>query len=161
MNDSKNGNGSRDSTGAGGANGANTGGASQLTHIPAPEGVAPGVGYTHVVTGPGRLVAVSGQVALDESGEVVGEGDAGAQARQVFENLRRCLAAAGATFDDVIKLTYFVTDIAHLPAIREVRDEHLDAKRLPASTAVQVAALFRPQLLLEVEAFALVADNAG
>jgi enamine deaminase RidA (YjgF/YER057c/UK114 family) len=133
----------------------------RLTYIPAPEGVAPGTGYTHVVLGSGRLVAVSGQVALDERGEVVGAGDPAAQARQVFENLRRCLAAAGAGFGDVVKLTYFVTDIAHLPAVRAVRNEYLDADHLPASTAVQVVALFRPELLLEVEAFALLAEPAA
>ena len=93
----------------------------RLTHIPAPEGVAPGRGYTHVVTGSGRLVAVSGQVALDERGELVGASDPAAQARQVFENLRRCLAAAGAGFGDVIKLTYYVTDVADMPAIRAAR----------------------------------------
>lgn len=90
---------------------------------------------------------------------MVGEGDPVAQARQIFENLRRCLEAAGATFDDVVKLTVFVTDIAHLPAIREARDEHLDSGRLPASSAVQVVALFRPELLMEIEAFAVVADR--
>jgi enamine deaminase RidA (YjgF/YER057c/UK114 family) len=131
---------------------------SHLTHIPAPEGVAPGTGYTHVVTGTGRLVAISGQVAFDESGTLVGEGDPAAQARQVFENLRRCLAAAGATFADVVKLTYFVTDTAHLPAVRTVRETFIDTERPPASTAVQVAALVRPELLLEVEAFAIVGD---
>jgi enamine deaminase RidA (YjgF/YER057c/UK114 family) len=128
----------------------------QLTHITEPDGVAPGTGYTQVVTGTGRLVAVSGQVALDADGKIVGEGDPAAQARQVFENLRRCLAAAEATFADVIKLTYYVTDIGLLPAVRAVRDEYVGADRLPASTAVQVAALFRPELLLEVEAFAIV-----
>ncbi|MEU2872741.1 RidA family protein [Streptomyces olivoreticuli] len=127
-----------------------------LTHVPAPDGVAPATGYTHVVSGAGRFVAVSGQVAFDERGELVGADDAGAQARQVFENLRRCLAAAGATFDDVVKLTYFVTDVAHLPAIRVARDEFIDTERPPASSAVQVAALFRPELLLEAEAFAIV-----
>jgi enamine deaminase RidA (YjgF/YER057c/UK114 family) len=127
-----------------------------LRHIPAPAGVAPGRGYTHVVTGSGVLIVVSGQVALDESGEVVGPGDPAAQARQVFENLRRCLAAAGAGFGDVVKLTYYLTDVAHLPAIRAVRDELLGADRLPASTAVQVAALVQPELLMEVEAFALI-----
>ncbi|MCC3768895.1 RidA family protein [Streptomyces sp. UNOC14_S4] len=132
-----------------------------LTHIPDPAGVTPGAGYTHVVSGTGRFVAVSGQVALDENGELVGAGDTGAQARQVFENLRRCLAAADAAFGDVVKLTYFVTDIAHLPAVRAARDEFLGflgTERLPASSAVQVSALFRPDLLLEVEAFAVVAD---
>ena len=132
-----------------------------IRHIPAPDGVAPGRGYTHVVTGSGRVVAVSGQVALDDRGAVVGPGDPAAQARQVFENLRRCLAAAGAGFGDVIKLTYFVTDVADLPAIRMVRDELLGTDRLPASTAVQVVALVSPELLLEVEALALVAEPAG
>jgi len=131
---------------------------SRLTHIAAPEGVAPGNGYTHVVTGTGRWVAISGQIALDADGNVVGLDDPEAQARQVFENLSRCLAAAGGTFADVVKLTFFVTDVAHLPAIRKARDEHIDTARPPASTAVQVAALFRPELLLEVEAFALLSE---
>ncbi|MFJ8907805.1 RidA family protein [Streptomyces sp. NPDC102359] len=127
-----------------------------LTRIPAPDGVAPAAQYTHVVTGTGRLVAVSGQLALDEDGALVGEGDAGAQARQVFENLRRCLAAAGATFDDVVKLTYFVTDMTHLPAVRAARAAHVPDDRLPAASAVQVASLVRPEFLLEVEALAVV-----
>ncbi|MFD3554523.1 RidA family protein [Streptomyces goshikiensis] len=133
-----------------------TPGTSHLTRVPAPEGVAPSPQYSHVVWGTGTFVAVSGQCALDEKGEVVGVGDAAAQARQVFDNLRRCLAAAGAGFDDVVKLTYFVTDMAHLPALREARAAALTADRLPASSAVQVSALFRPELLLEVEAFAIV-----
>ncbi|MYW02511.1 RidA family protein [Streptomyces sp. SID3343] len=132
---------------------------SRLTHLPAPAGVLPGNGYTQVVTGPGRLVVISGQVAADEHGTLVGEGDPGAQARQVFENLRRCLAAAGATFDDVVKLTYFLTDVAHLPAIRAARDEFVDVTRPPASSAVQVVALFKPEYLLEIEAFALVGGS--
>jgi enamine deaminase RidA (YjgF/YER057c/UK114 family) len=133
---------------------------SSLTHIPAPHGVSPGRGYTHVVTGRGRLVALSGQVAFDADGQLVGPGDPAAQARQVFDNMRRCLAAAGATFGEVVKLTIFVTDIAFLPAVRAARDEVLDSSRPPASTAVQVAALFRPDVLIEIEALALV-DDAG
>ncbi|WP_307717677.1 RidA family protein [Streptomyces sp. V4I23] len=126
-----------------------------LSHIP-PNGVAPANGYSHVVVGEGRLVVISGQVALDAKGHVVGEGDAAAQACQVFENLRRCLAAGGATFADVAKLTYYVTDIAVLPEVRAARDAYVDTARPPASTAVQVAALFRPELLLEVEALAVI-----
>src|SRR5215472_16355049 len=97
-----------------------------IQRLPTPEGVAPSPAYTHVVTGAGRLVAVSGQIATDAEGALVGVGDPEAQARQVFENLRRCLAAAGATFDDVVKLTTFVTDMASLPAIRRVRDTFVD-----------------------------------
>ncbi|MGI5252482.1 RidA family protein [Actinacidiphila glaucinigra] len=127
-----------------------------LTHVAAPEGVLPGTGYSHVVWGEGRFVAVSGQIAVDERGELVGAGDPAAQARQVFANLDRCLAAAGAGWGDVVKLTFFVTDVAFLPAVREARDAYVDTERPPASSAVQVAALFRPELLLEVEAFAIV-----
>src|ERR1700742_2869076 len=100
---------------------------SNLTHIAAPDCVARGAGYTHVVIGSGRLVALSGQVALDEQGQVVGAGDPAAQARQVFENLRRCMAAAGATFDQVVKLAYFLTDVSFLPAGRAARDESSNA----------------------------------
>ena len=129
-----------------------------LRHVAAPEGVPPGRGYSQVVTGRGRLVVVSGQIAQDSTGELVGPGDPAAQARQVFENLGRCLAEAGAGFGDVVKLTFFVLDVADLPALREARDAGIDTARPPASTAVQVAALFAPGYLLEVEALALVDD---
>ncbi|MEV6977780.1 RidA family protein [Kitasatospora sp. NPDC093806] len=129
-----------------------------LTHIAAPDGVASGTGYTQVVTGRGRLVAVSGQVAFDEERRLVGAGDPKAQARQIFENLRRCLAAAGADFSDVVKLTYFLTDIGHLAAVREARDEFFGDTPLPASSAMQVAALFLPEVLIEIEAFAVVPE---
>lgn len=127
-----------------------------LTHITAPEGVAPSDGYTHVVTGPGQLAALAGQMPFDTDGSLVGEGDPEAQARQVFTNMRGCLAAAGGGFRDVVKLTYYVTDAAHIPVILAVRDEFVGTELRPASTVVQVAALYRPDLLLEVDAFALV-----
>jgi len=129
-----------------------------LRHVAAPDGVAAGRGYSQVVTGRGRLVVVSGQIAQDAAGELVGPGDPAAQARQVFENLGRCLAEAGAGFGDVVKLTFFVLDVADLPALRAARDAVIDTARPPASTAVQVAALVVPGCLLEVEALALVDD---
>ncbi|MEW2416009.1 RidA family protein [Streptomyces sp. NPDC046866] len=131
-----------------------------ITRVPAPEGVSPSPQYSHVVWGTGRFVAVSGQCSFDEGGAVVGAGDAAAQARQVFENLRRCLAAAGAGFEDVVKLTYFVTDMAHMAAVRAARDEVIAPDRLPASTAVQVSALVRPELLVEIEAYAVLPAEA-
>ncbi|GKQ39429.1 RidA family protein [Streptomyces sp. A012304] len=131
---------------------------SEPTRIAAPDGVAPAAQYSHVVWGTGRFVAVAGQVPLDAHGRLVGAGDPGAQAHQVFDNLRRCLAAAGASFDDVVKLTYFVTDMAHLPAIRAARAAHIPDDRLPAASAVQVAALVRPEFLMEIEAFAVVGE---
>ncbi len=127
-----------------------------IVHIPAPDGILPGNGYTQVMTGAGRLVVVSGQVAIDAEGRLVGPGDAGAQARQVFANLGRCLAAAGAGFGNVVQLTYFLTDIAYIDAVHEARDEFVDTSAPPAGSLVQVAALVRPEFLLEVQALAIV-----
>lgn len=127
-----------------------------IKHYSQPAGLAPSVGYSHVVAGTGRLVAISGQIALDQTGEIVGPNDAQAQAERVFENIALALAAAGATFSDVIKLGVFVTDIAMLPAVREVRNRYVDSAHPPASTAVQISALVRPGLVLEVEALAVV-----
>ena len=129
-----------------------------LRHVAAPEGAPAGRGYSQVVTGRGRLVVVSGQVAQNAKGELVGPGDPAAQARQVFENIGRCLAEVGAGFGDVVKLTLFVLDVADLPAVREARDAVIDTARPPASSAVQVSALFAPGYLVEVEAWALVDD---
>jgi enamine deaminase RidA (YjgF/YER057c/UK114 family) len=129
-----------------------------LKHVVAPEGMAAGRGYSHVVTGRGRLVVISGQLAQDEHGELVGPGDPEAQARQVFQNIGRCLAEAGASFADVVKLGFFVLDVAYLPALRAARDAVIDTAEPPASTAVQVAGLIAPGYLLEVEAWALVDD---
>ena len=129
-----------------------------LQHFRAPEGLAPGPGYSHAVTGRGRWVATAGQVALDDAGKLVGAGDLEAQARQVFANLDRALAAAGASFADVIKLNFYLTDITLLPAVRAVRDEYIDTARPPASTAVQVSALAMPDLMIEIEAWAICAD---
>jgi len=129
---------------------------SDLTRIPAPTGVFPAAQYSHVVMGTGRFVAVAGRLALDGDGKLVGEGDPGARAHQIFENLARCLASAGAAFDDVVELTYFVTDMAHMPAIRTARAAHIPDDRLPAASAVQVASLVRPEFLMEIEAFAVV-----
>jgi enamine deaminase RidA (YjgF/YER057c/UK114 family) len=133
---------------------------SDIRHTLAPIGVAPaaGGGYSHVVSATGRLVVVSGQVALDEAGEIVGRGDPARQAEQAFENIRRCLGAEGATFDDVVKLTYYVTDIHALAEIRVVRDRLMPGAEKPASTAVEVVGLALPDLLLEIDALAVVAD---
>jgi enamine deaminase RidA (YjgF/YER057c/UK114 family) len=74
----------------------------------------------------------------------------------VFKNLRAGLAAAGAGFDDVVKLTFYMVDVKQLPVLREVRDEYLDTSRPPASTLVEVSGLFRDDVLLEIEAVAIV-----
>jgi enamine deaminase RidA (YjgF/YER057c/UK114 family) len=115
-------------------------------------------GFSHLAIAPaGRVVFVSGQVAYDPSGNVVGAGDLAAQTRQVFVNLSHALGAAGSGFDRVLKLTFFVRDLseAAVATIRQVRREFLVDDALPASTMVGVAALAKASLLLEVEAYAL------
>jgi enamine deaminase RidA (YjgF/YER057c/UK114 family) len=114
-------------------------------------------GYSHVVEVPAgsRMVYVAGQVALDSTGQLVGAGDFRAQTVQVFENLRRALAAAGATFDDVVKLNYYLLDVAQLPVLREVRDRYVNVATPPASTLIEVRRLFRPDVMVEVEATAV------
>ena len=115
-------------------------------------------GYTHVVeVTAGRPVYIAGQVALDPTGELVGPGDIGAQARQVFDNLQAALQAVGADFEQVIKLTYYLVDATQLPVVREVRDQYVNTQQPPASTAVEVRRLVRDDLLVEVEAVAVVA----
>jgi enamine deaminase RidA (YjgF/YER057c/UK114 family) len=122
-----------------------------------PSGMPRPRGYTQVVEVPpgNRLLFLSGQVPLDSAGTLRGGSDFRAQARQVFENLRSGLAAAGADFGDVIKLNFYVLDVRNLPALREVRDQYVDLASPPASTLVEVRRLFRDDVLLEVEAVAV------
>ena len=124
-----------------------------------PETIAKPSGYSHIaeVSG-GKLVYISGQVALDVEGKLVGPDDFAAQTEQVFENLKAALAAVGADFNSVVKLGYFVRDITNLPIVREVRDRYLNTEAPPASTAVEVSGLFRDDVLIEVDAVAVVAD---
>ena len=109
-------------------------------------------GYSHAVRA-GGLLFISGQVPLDEAGDIVGA-DMQSQAHQAFQNLATVLATAGVTFDAVVKLTYFVTDISQVPAIRAARDDFVNPDNPPASTLVEVSRLYLPGLLIEVEAVA-------
>jgi enamine deaminase RidA (YjgF/YER057c/UK114 family) len=122
-----------------------------------PDGVHKPMGYSHVAeqTG-GRLVYIAGQVSVDPSGNIVGEGDLEAQARQVFANIKANLAAVGATFADVIKLNYYIVQSDGIPSIRKVRDEFVNTGSPPASTLVIVSGLARPEFLVEVEAIASI-----
>jgi enamine deaminase RidA (YjgF/YER057c/UK114 family) len=115
-----------------------------------PPSLPPPRGYSQVVIASGRRVSISGQVAVDSLGAVVGAGDFRAQCVQVFENLRRALGSVGATFSDVVSTDMYVTDLSHLEILREVRARYLPAKAPPASTLVQVVALYRPELMIEV-----------
>jgi enamine deaminase RidA (YjgF/YER057c/UK114 family) len=121
-----------------------------------PDDLAPPTGYSHAVELPaGRLVWTAGQVAIAADGSIPDGWEA--QTGLAFANVGRALAAGGAGWQDVVRLMFYVVDVAGLPTIRAVRDEHVDASRPPVSTLVRVAGLVRPELLVEVEAVAWLA----
>ena len=105
----------------------------------------------------GNAVYVSGQVALDPEGQVVGKGDMKAQTRQAFENIETILKRAGSSLADIVKITVFTTDMSRLGETHEVRAEMLPDPP-PASTAVEIKALVFPELLVEIEAVAVIAN---
>jgi enamine deaminase RidA (YjgF/YER057c/UK114 family) len=124
-----------------------------------PEIAGSGV-YTHVVeTTARRTIYISGQVALDKDGNIVGENDLRAQAAQVCENIKYALAAVGATYANVVKLNTFMTDITQIQVLRDVRRLYVNQENPPASTTVEVSRLFRPGLLIEMDATAVLADE--
>jgi reactive intermediate/imine deaminase len=114
-------------------------------------GLAPPVSHYCDAVRFGDLLFVSGMVGVDADGKVVGDGDAARQTRQIFENMKKVLDAAGASFADVLKVTVFMTNIDDRPRINPVRQEFFGAAR-PASTLVEVSRLVRPDLLVEIEA---------
>ena len=121
-----------------------------------PETMPPPFGYSQVVDAPaGRIVYLAGQVPLDRNGELVGAGDFEAQTRQVFDNLTAGLEAAGVSWADVVKLSYFVVDIGKAAPMRTIRDEYISTANPPASTLVEVSRLFRDDVLIEIEAVAV------
>ena len=123
-----------------------------------PPGLSTPTGYSHIVSAKGgRTIYISGQVAFDAKGQLVGRGDLTAQTKQVFANLDTALKAAGATFNDVVKTNYYMLDASQVQVIREVRSQYF-TKDLPASTLVQVGRLANPDFLLEIEVVAMVAE---
>jgi 2-iminobutanoate/2-iminopropanoate deaminase len=108
------------------------------------------------VDGAQSVVFVSGQGPISEDGQVVGAGDFEAQARQTFENLRTVLEQAGASFEAVVKVTAYLTDMTKIMDYARVRNEFISADGPPASTAVQVSALALPGMMIEVEATAVL-----
>ena len=122
--------------------------------IIAPVNVSRARGYSHAIK-IGNTIYVSGQVALDEEGNLMGEGDMIAQTERAYENLRRVLEAAGATITDIVKLTIFCRDSDSFAKTGEVRRKYF-GNHFPATTAVEVNRLMDPDCLIEVEAVAVI-----
>jgi len=112
-----------------------------------------GVGYSHVARA-GDTLYIAGQVPLDRQGRIVGEGDAEAQVRQVYANLRAILEELGCSMRDIVKTTTYLTSREHLDAFRRVRNEVL-REPFPPNTLIFVAGLARPEYLVEIEAIAV------
>ncbi len=102
-----------------------------------------------------RMIFVAGQLPVNKAGAIVGEGDFKAQVTQVFENIKAVLADAKASFDDVVKLNIYVTDVKNLPLVQEVRSGYL-TRPYPATTLVEITALANPKALVEIEAIAVI-----
>jgi enamine deaminase RidA (YjgF/YER057c/UK114 family) len=124
-----------------------------------PNGMSQPKAYSHVVVASGtRTVYISGQVSMDADENVVAVGDLKAQTEQVFHNLQTALAAVNASFEDVVKLNYYLLDMSQIQLVREVRMRYVNPERLPASTAVEVTRLAHPDFLIEIEAIAVLKD---
>lgn len=125
--------------------------------IVVPEGMAPPVGvFSTAVVGEGsRLVFISGMTARGPDGDIVAPGDYEAQTRQVCENLKTAVEAAGGTLDDIMRVDVYVLDVAEFDTIHRVRKEYFPADP-PASTLVKVAGLIDPRMVIEITAIALL-----
>jgi enamine deaminase RidA (YjgF/YER057c/UK114 family) len=117
-------------------------------------------GYSHIAkVNKGTTVYLAGQVPIDASGKLIGEGDFEAQVEQVFRNLKLAVEAAGGTMADIVKLNYYVVaelDQASVPKLRPIRDRYLNVENPPASTFLVVARLSRPGWLIEIDAVAAI-----
>ena len=127
-----------------------------------PPGLSPTFGWSHVVSHTdGKTIYISGQVAVDERGQLVGKGDLRAQAERAWECIGIALKAAGATFRDLVKTNLYVVNYRpeQLPILREVRAKYVSPENPPASTLVGVTALAGADWLLEIEAIAVVPQS--
>jgi enamine deaminase RidA (YjgF/YER057c/UK114 family) len=116
-------------------------------------------GYSHAAVidlGNSKMLIISGQIAFDLNGELVGKNDFEKQTVQVFTNLKNILEAHGGKMENIVKTGVFITDAVNIPLYREIRNRYIDPKNPPASTAVVVKELFGPGLMIEVEATAII-----
>lgn len=103
-----------------------------------------------------KMIMISGQVPLDSSGSLIGKDDFVKQTNQVFVNIKNIITNEGGTMSDVVKLSAYLKDISQLQAFRAVRDKFINIAQPPASTLVEAAKMFRDDIMLEVDATAII-----
>jgi reactive intermediate/imine deaminase len=116
-------------------------------------------GYSHAAKfdiGNSMMIIISGQVALDNKGNLVGKNDLQKQTEQVFTNIKNILESAGGKMSDLVKISIYMKDVNDIQKVRDIRDKFIDLKNPPASTLVEVSSLFREDILIEIEATAIV-----
>ena len=106
--------------------------------------------------GSSKMIIMAGQVALNKDGLLVGADDITKQSEQVFKNIKSIVEDAGGTMNNIVKLNYYLKDVAQINKVRSVRDKYINTKTPPASTLVEVSKLFRDDILIEIEATAII-----
>lgn len=127
-----------------------------------PSALAKPNGYSHVAEidlGTCRMLIFSGQVGLDKEGNLAGKDDLSKQTEQVFQNIQSIVTYSGGTMKDVVKLSYYIRDVSQIKKVREVRDKYINIQNPPASTLVEVSKLFREDILIEIEATAIISKK--
>lgn len=112
--------------------------------------------YVEIDSGSARMVVMSGQVAIDAEGNIIGKGDFEQQAEFIFSSIKKIVEKAGGSIDNVIKLNNYLIDISNLSLFKKVRDKYVNTSHPPASTTVEVSRFIREDLLLEIEAVAII-----
>ena len=124
-----------------------------------PVSVSAPKGYSHAAVidlGNCKMVIISGQVALDSAGNLIGKGDFAKQTEQVFINIKKIITELGGTMDNLVKVTNYVLDVSQVQTLRDIRNKYINVKNPPASTLAQVSKLFRDDILVEIEATAII-----
>lgn len=124
-----------------------------------PPSLSKPTGYSHAAEidlGKSKMLIISGQVALDAEGKVVGENNFEQQTEQVFKNIKAIIEHSGGTMNDLVKITIYLRNISNIAKFREIRNKYINMENPPASTLVEITNLARDEFLVEVEATAVI-----
>ncbi|RYU96478.1 RidA family protein [Emticicia agri] len=124
-----------------------------------PNSVSTPKGYSHTAQidlGNATMILIAGQVPLDKQGNLVGKDDFTGQTEQVFTNIKNIIEEAGGNMNHLAKITIFIRDVSKIQVVRDVRDRFVNTQNPPASTLVEVSKLYRDDVMIEIEATAVI-----